>query len=230
MKMPQKSKSKLKNKKLWIIIPAYNESRNIQVVLEKVKKYCQNIVVVDDGSKDNAFEIAKKEGVIALQHMVNMGKGAALKTGCDFAVEKGADILIAIDSDGQHDPAEIPNFLEALKDKDIVFGCRKLNQKMPLLFRYGNFFINKSTEILFGLKLHDTQSGYRAFTKATYQKIRWKACDYSVESEMIARVGKHHLKYAEIPIETIYADKYKGTTIIDGFKIVFNMIVWRIGL
>jgi len=228
--MPQKSKSRLKKNNTWIIIPAYNESKNIKGVLLEVKKYCQNIVVIDDGSKDGTFEIANKEKVVALQHIVNMGKGAALKTGCDYAVNHGADILIAIDSDGQHDPAEIPHFLEALKDKDIVFGCRKLNQKMPLVFRYGNFFINKSTELLFGIKLHDTQSGYRAFTKEAYQKIRWKSSDYSVESEMIARVGRHRLRYAEIPIETIYADKYKGTTIIDGFKIVLNLILWRIGL
>ena len=81
---------------------------------------------------------------------------------------------------------------------------------------------------MYKIKLKDTQCGYRAFSAKAYKKIKWKSSDYSMESEMIANVGKHHLKYAEIPIQTIYSDKYKGTTIVDGIKIVFNMLLWKI--
>jgi glycosyltransferase involved in cell wall biosynthesis len=214
---------------IWLIIPAYNEASKLVGVLKASKRFVDNIVVVNDGSRDDTGEIARKEGFIVLDHVVNMGKGAALKTGCDFAVKEGAEILIVMDADGQHDPAEIPNFIKNLEGKDIVFGSRILNTKMPLVFRYGNFFINISTKLLFGIELRDTQSGYRAFTKEAYQKIRWRSSDYSVESEMIANVGKYRLKYQEISIETIYTDRYKGTTMIDGFKIVFNMLLWRIG-
>jgi len=88
--------------------------------------------------------------------------------------------------------------------------------------------INKITQLLFKIRIRDTQSGYRAFTSRAYRKIRWKASNYSMESEMIANLGKHKLKYKEIPIRTIYTDRYKGTTVLDGIKIVFNMIWWRL--
>jgi hypothetical protein len=99
---------------------------------------------------------------------------------------------------------------------------------MPLVLKLGNWVINKSIKILYNLELKDTQCGYRAFNTNVYNKIKWKALDYSVESEIIANTGKNKLKYKEIPIKTIYNSRYKGTTVIDGFKIVFNMFLWKI--
>lgn len=214
--------------KTWIIIPAHNESEKIGSVIDDVKKYCKNIVVVDDGSRDDTYGVAKSKKVVVLRHIVNLGKGAALKTGCDYVTKKEESNIIAIDADGQHEPKEIPKFLEALEEADIVFGVRKLNKNMPAVFRFGNWFINFVTYILYGLKLRDTQCGYRAFSTETYKRIRWNASDYSMESEMITNAGKKRLKYKEIPIETIYADKYKGTTVIDGIKVVLRMLGWRI--
>ena len=98
---------------------------------------------------------------------------------------------------------------------------------MPFILRFGNWFINKTTAILYKVKLRDTQCGYRAFTAQAYPKIRWKTHDYGMETEMIANAGKHRLSYAQVPIETIYADKYKGTTVLDGIKIVLKMVKWR---
>ena len=216
----------MKYKDAWVIIPGYNEEKNIAKVIEKTQKFSKNIVVVDDGSSDKTAENAAK--AIVLKHIVNLGKGAALKTGVEYAIGQGAKYIIALDADGQHDPAMIPEFLDALEDCDIVFGYRKLSGKMPFVFRYGNWFINTMAEILFGIKLRDTQSGYRAFRADAYKKLRWDATDYFVETEMIANVGRKKLKYKQIPIATIYADRYKGTTVIDGIKIVLNMIWWRI--
>ncbi len=215
-------------KNTYIIIPAYNESKNIEKVIKKTKKYCKNIIIVDDGSSDNTYLTAKKTGVIVLGHIVNLGKGAALKTGCDFAIKKGAEIIISLDADGQHDPKEIPKFLEALKDCNIVLGYRKLNKKMPLVLKLGNWFISFITRFLYRINIKDTQCGYRAFNVKTYKKIRWDALDYSMESEMIAQIGKNKLKYQQIPIETIYSEKYKGTTIMDGIKIVLDMFWWKL--
>ena len=210
----------------WAIIPAYNEEKNIASVIEKTQRFCSNVVVVDDGSSDNTAGEAEK--AIVLRHIVNLGKGAALKTGVEYAIRKGAKRIVALDADGQHDPAMIPEFLKALEGCDIVFGYRKLSGSMPIVMRYGNRFINMMTEILFRIRIKDTQSGYRAFSADAYKKIRWEATDYFVETEMIANAGKQKLKYKEIPIATIYADKYKGTTVIDGIKIVLNIIWWRI--
>lgn len=214
----------------FIIIAAYNEEKHISKVLNGLKKKYKNIIVVDDGSKDNTFAISKKSGVNVLKHVVNLGKGAAMKTGCDYAVKLGAEILVLMDADGQHEPKDVKKFIKAIKGKDIVFGYRQFSKKMPFILRFGNSFINSTTTLLFGLKIRDTQGGFRALTSNAYKKIRWNSIDYAMESEMIANAGKKRLKYQEIPIETIYADKYKGTTVLDGIKIVINMILWRLKL
>ena len=216
-------------KKVFVIIPAYNESERIGPVIKKAKKYCKNIVVVDDGSKDNTQTVAEKEKVTVLRHIVNLGKGAALKTGCDYALKKGAETLIVMDSDGQHQPEDIPRFLKALGKKDIVFSARKRSkEKMPFVLRFGNWVISTVNKILFGVEVKDATSGYRTFTAKTYKKIKWQSTGYTVEAEMIANVGKNRLKYGELMIKTIYSDDYKGTTIMDGVKIVLNMIWWKL--
>ncbi len=213
---------------LVIVIPAHNEEKNIAAVLKEAKKYAKNIIVVDDGSTDQTAAIAGKLGVKVLSHSVNLGKGAALKTGCDYACNLGTENIIVMDADGQHQPKEIPPLLKALKDCDIVFTCRKSSKAMPAVLKFGNVFINEILNLLYGIKIKDSQSGYRAFKTSVYPKIRWRATDYFMETEMIVKTGKNHLKYSQIPIETIYGDKYKGTTVIDGVKIVGKMFAWRL--
>ncbi len=212
---------------VWVVIPAYNEEKEISKVVKKIRKYTPNMVVVDDGSCDKTYEIAQKNNVVVLKHIINLGKGAALKTGCDYAVSKGAQKIVVLDADAQHDPDEIPHFVKALDRKEMVFGFRRLNKHMPFLLKFGNWGINLVIRLLYGVSIKDTQSGYRAFRAKTYKKIRWNAQDYSMESEMIANVGKYNVKYTQIPIKTIYSDRYKGTTIVDGFKIVFKLIKWK---
>ena len=214
--------------KIFAVIAAYNEEKHIGKVVKEIKKHIDNVVVVDDGSKDKTKEAAKKSNAVVLRHLINLGKGAALKTGCDYAIKNKANIIIAIDADAQHDPKEIPKFLENLKKCDVVLAYRKLNKNMPFVLKYGNWFINKTIRFLYGIKIKDSQCGYRAFTAKAYKTLRWKASDYSMESEMIAKIGKYKLAYKEIPIETIYSDKYKGTTIIDGIKIMFNLLMWKL--
>lgn len=212
----------------FAIIPAHNEEKNLAKVLENTKQFADNIIVVDDGSTDGTFEQAKKSGVIILRHKVNLGKGAALKTGCDYAFKQGAEKIVVLDADGQHDPQHIPVFLSALEDHDIVFGYRKVPDTMPPVLRFGNQVINQALSTLHGIRINDTQCGYRAFTSSAYRQIRWEASDYYVETEMTIRAGRKKLKYASIPIETIYADKYKGTTVLDGVMIVAKMMGWRL--
>ncbi|MBI3027788.1 glycosyltransferase family 2 protein [Candidatus Woesearchaeota archaeon] len=218
----------MKTNKIFAVIPGYNEGKNIGGVVAKTKRYVDSVIVVDDGSNDKTKEIAKNAGAAVLKHVINLGKGAALKTGCDYAAKKNARFIIVLDADAQHNPKDIPRFIEKLKRKDIVFSYRRSSGKMPLVLRFGNWFISKVVMMLYGVNLKDTQCGFRAFSREAYRKIRWNASDYSMESEMISRAGKQKLKYVQIPISTIYSDKYKGTTVIDGAKIVLNMVWWKL--
>ena len=214
--------------KLVVIIPAYNEEKTISRVIKGAKKYVDEVIVVDDNSKDNTYLEAKKAGAIALKHQVNLGKGATLKTGCEAALLRKADVFVILDGDGQHDPDEIPLFLEKLKEFDMVFSKRIERQNMPLFAKVGNTFFSFITRILFGINISDPQSGYRAFTKNCYKKITWTTSGYSVENEMIARISAKKIKYTEIPIKTIYHEKYKGTTIVDGISIFVNILMLRL--
>ena len=100
---------------VWAVIPAYNEEKNIANIVKKTKKYVNDVVVVDDGSKDKTKELGEKAGAVVLRHILNLGKGAALKTGCDYAFKRGAEYVIALDADAQHNPYDIPRFIEKLK-------------------------------------------------------------------------------------------------------------------
>jgi len=218
-----------KNQKVFIIIPGLNEENHIGSVVSKIKKLgFENVVFVDDGSCDKSSDVAKKEGAKVLKHVVNLGKGSAAKTGCEFAINNGATILVLMDADGQHNPDDLKKMLDALKDNDIVFGFRHLNKNMPFMMRLGNWGINKSSQIINGISLNDTQSGFRCMTSDAYKKIKWYSNDYSMESEMISKVARYKLKFKQIPIETIYHDEYKGTTVIDGIKIFINMLKFKI--
>ncbi|MFH1590418.1 MAG: glycosyltransferase family 2 protein [archaeon] len=215
-------------KKTWVVIPAFNEGERIVPVIKEAHHHAQGVVVVDDGSSDSTSDQAQGAGAIVLRHCINLGKGAALKTGCDFAIEQGAGRIVVIDADGQHDPADIPRILKALEGHDIVFSFRRLDTRMPFVLRLGNRVISSIVTILYHVRLRDTQCGFRAFSSEAYGQVRWDATDYSMESEMIARAGRNRLRYTEIPIATVYADKYKGTTVIDGVKIVADLLWWKV--
>ena len=218
----------LNRQDVWVVLPGYNESARIADVIRQVKRYCDQVLVVDDGSKDSTPDSAKAAGAQVISHITNLGKGSALRTGCDYALKNGASQIVVMDSDGQHEPSEIPKFLAELENKDVVVGCRRWNSSMPFVMKVGNFGLHKMMKILYGIEVSDTQSGYRAFSASAYKKIRWRSSDYAMESEMLAKIQKHRLKYSTIPIETIYHDNYKGTTVMNGIKIGFNLILWKI--
>tara|TARA_Y100000310_G_C20588318_1_gene766604 strand:- start:642 stop:1313 length:672 start_codon:yes stop_codon:yes gene_type:complete len=217
-------------KKIYAIIPAYNEEKYLAEVIADVKKHVDLVIVVDDGSSDTTCEIAKKHADVFLCHPINGGKGVALKTGFLFAQKKGAKIVITIDADLQHDAKKIPEFIELLEksEADIVIGSRGLGSSAPIVYRFGNFVLNTTFRILYGQKITDTQSGYRAFKMASYAKFAWNSSGYDVETEMLTNARKHGLRLVELPIATKYHNSYKGTTIFDGVKIFCKMLLWRV--
>jgi len=216
--------------KIIAVIPAYNEEKTVGKVVKETKKYVDEVIVVNDGSSDRTGEVGKKEGAIVVDHIVNMGLGFALMTGSEVAIKRGADIIVTIDGDGQHDPKEIPKLIDTLIDNnlDIVIAYRPPSQNMPFIKKIGNIMLYFASKLLFGVDVKDTQSGFRAYTSEAYKKIKWNSTGYSVASEIIKNIGREKLKYREVEIKTIYHNKYKGTTIFDGLRIFFNMILWRV--
>jgi len=213
------------------VIPAYNEYIQLQDVIRQVSTHVDHVVVVDDGSKQVlADNITVDQRVTMLRHVINLGKGAALKTGAVWAIQHGYDVAVFIDADGQHDPNEIPALLAPILAQrvDIVFGVRKFHGKMPLVSRFGNIFLTAVMNFLYRIQVEDTQSGYRALKLSSFDKISWTSQRYAVETEMIVNAGKNHVAYEQVPITTIYHDKYKGTTVVDGIRIMINILAWKI--
>jgi glycosyltransferase involved in cell wall biosynthesis len=214
------------NKKVIAVIPARNEEKYISEVIKETKKYVNHVIVVNDASTDKTAKIAKEAGAIVLSHVFNLGLGGSLKTGCDAAIKLRADIIITLDGDGQHDPSEIPKLLKKQEDTgaDAIFGERPFNKKMPFTKKLGNKFFQVFSKKIFGIKVRDTQTGFRLFTNKAYKLIRWKSSDYAVASEMLINAEKHKLKYFPQEIKTIYHENEKGTTVLDGINIANKML------
>ena len=212
------------------VIPAFNESKRIGAVVSLVTKHAHLVIVVNDASSDNTTAIAKSQGAQVVELDKNMGAGYATRIGCLNAIEKGADVIITIDADGQHDANEIPLLLEPLlqQGKQIVFGGRPRNPTMPFENRFGNGLISVVIGHLFDIGVKDTLTGFRAFRADVFDKIVWHSNRYSFVSEMVVNMAIHKLHYAEVPITTIYHDNKKGMRKRDGIKTLFLLFGWKI--
>ncbi len=222
--------------KIAIVAPSFNEKNKIGVFLEDIKNIKMPIIIIDDGSTDETAKIIsefrKNPNIILIKHKINLGKGAALKTGCSLAFNMGMDAVVIMDSDGQHLISDLPKFIKALNSKkyDLIFGSRSLNFGIPLVRFVGNKFASALVSLLFGIYISDLICGYRAFTKKAFEKIDWQSSGYGVETEMVIKTGLYKLKSCEVPVQTVYYDKFKGVTIIDALGILVNVLKWRISI
>ena len=219
--------------KIYVVITAYNEAKYLASFLRKLSAQTPNFVVVDDGSVDDTAKIAQKFTKHLLIHPVNLGKGAAMKTGADYAFKiLQADAVIFMDGDDQHDPLDLVKFYDffMLHKQGLVFGVRAFDQNMPLIRRLGNRFTSFLVQILFGSYLSDIPSGFKAMSKAIYQKLRWQSSDYGIELEIACKTAKFRIPFIEIPIKTIYHDLDRGMNLSDAFKMIYKIILWRINL
>lgn len=213
------------------VIPALNENDRLHEVVRRTLEYVNEVVVVDDGSHQPLrHSLSHSDRLHVVRHAINLGKGAALTTGVEWAIRHGFQAAVFLDGDGQHDPSEIPMLLAPIQERraDIVFGVRALHYRMPFVARIGNIFLTTVIRLMFRINISDTQSGFRAIDLGTYDKLRWDSARYAVETEMIVNAGKRHLRHVQVPITTIYHDKYRGTTVLDGIRIFLNMISWRL--
>jgi glycosyltransferase involved in cell wall biosynthesis len=219
--------------KIYVVIPAFNEESVIQAVIREVQAAgYQNIIVVDDGSADNTqAKAAELIGKFALKHKINRGKGGATKTGIEAAKLLGAEIIVTIDGDGQHDPRDIEKLIRPIikNECDVVLGTRLVNPAgMPWYKIIANHIGNFFTWWLFGLWVTDSQSGFRAYSLEAAEKINTRADRYEYDSEVIREIYIYKLKFAEVPIAVRYTEYSMGKLhkqgFINGIRTLYKMV------
>jgi len=222
---------KLNKSQVYITIPMYNDEKMILKVIKSLNDNgYNNIVIVDDGSRDNGYDVVKKNtNVIVTKHIINRGQGAALQTGMEIAIDKGAKYIVNFDSDGQHDVKDLDHMLETLIEGkyDIVLGSRFLQQndiplKKRLLLKGGIIF----TYLLSNIKLTDVHNGLRVMTSETAKKLNIQHDRMEHASEILDKIKVLNLKYKEVPV-TIHYTEYsmsKGQSILNSINIAWKLI------
>lgn len=219
---------------ITVVLPAFNEARIVGTVVEGLRGVGARVVVVDDGSTDGTDEAAFRAGATVLRHPVNRGQGAALQTGILFALRARPDYIVTFDSDGQHDPADIPRVIEALEQSgaDIVLGSRFLGRapgisaRRKMLLKGATFF----TALTTGLRLSDAHNGLRVMTADCARRIRIRQDGMAHASEIIHQIRELSLDYVESPVSVRYTaySKGKGQSGLGALGILYNLLVGRL--
>jgi glycosyltransferase involved in cell wall biosynthesis len=197
--------------KVICVSPAYNEEKTVAKVVQAALKYSEGVIVVDDGSTDSTYEEAKKAGATVIRHYRNLGKGAALKTGFKAALKMGADIVIVLDADLQHNPEEIPKLLKTMEreNADIVVGSRFLGiiKGMPRMRILSNKLTTIILRLYFKLPITDSQSGFRAYKRQILEQVEFSAPRFSAETEILIDARRKGFRISETKIQTIYGEE-----------------------
>jgi len=213
----------------------YNDEKMILKVIKSLQnKGYKNIVVVDDGSKDLGYDVVKKNtNIVVAKHIINRGQGAAIQTGMEIAIEKGARYIVHFDSDGQHDVNDLDPMLgELIKGRyDIVLGSRFLRKndipfKKRIVLKGGIIF----TYLLSGIWLTDVHNGLRVMTANTAKRLNIQHDRMEHASEILDKIKKFNLKYTEVPV-TIHYTEYsmsKGQSIFNSFNIAWKLIISKL--
>ncbi len=189
------------------VIPAKDAARTVGRVVREVQSVVPGIevIVVDDGSADATGEAARAAGAVVLRHARNRGKGSALQSGFDEAVRRGADLILSLDADGQHDVSVAPRLLAALSGADVVIGSRESDRTgMPWIRRATNDVTTWWVSKLAGRRLEDSQSGYRAIRADVLRAVRPRSRRFEYESEFLIATARAGFRIVSVPVPTLY--------------------------
>jgi glycosyltransferase involved in cell wall biosynthesis len=221
--------------KVCILIPVYNEERHIVPVLQKLQPYALDIILVNDGSTDQTkaciSQALQTQTIHYLEHPENRGKGAALRTGFDFALQKGYSAVITMDGDGQHAPEEIPRFLEAGEKTDFrtlfLIGNRMEEKKtMPLVRWLSNRTMSFLISFLAKASLSDTQCGYRLIGCQILEKMHLTTSKFDTETEILIQSCRLGFPLLQVPIQTIYGSETSKIRVVSD-TVRFIYLVFR---
>ena len=218
------------------VIPACNEESHIGDVLAGVKLHipASRVVVVDDGSMDGTASSAASAGVRVLAHGHNRGKGVALRTGFEYMItQSGVEAIFTLDGDGQHDPEEIPVFIDRYRERhiDILIGNRmSRTERMPLMRLLTNRFTSRVISLRTGCTIEDSQSGYRLIRTSLLRSLDFVTAHFDLESELLIKAGLGGASIDSVPIRTIYMDERSKidplTDTVRFFMLVLRSLFW----
>jgi glycosyltransferase involved in cell wall biosynthesis len=217
--------------KIIVCIPAYNEQESIANIVRRALNHADEVIVCDDGSTDNTAKLAKQEGAFVIIHSKNFGYGKAVRSLFQTALERGADIIVTIDSDGQHNPDQIPTVVEPILKNgfDIVIGSRFIDQdglRVPFYRSFGIKIITKFTKQASYKNLTDAQSGFRGYSRQTIETMNLVEDGMQVSTEILLRAGTENLTITEVPITINYDVKNTSTHnfLTHGMRVLFSVI------
>ncbi|MBU6389615.1 glycosyltransferase family 2 protein [Patescibacteria group bacterium] len=225
--------------KLAIVIAAYNEENSIHSTLSSLPKKLDGIncivpIVVDDGSTDRTGELAEEAGAQVLTHLINRGQGAALKTGFDYAVKYGYDLVVTFDADGQHQSEDIPALIRPIVDGkvEVTLGSRfkgkkaiNMSYSRKIVLLIGVIF----TRLISRISVTDTHNGLRAFSRKALQTIELMQDKMEHASEILDQISRHKLSFMEVPVTIKYSDYslQKGQRSSQALKIALTILFYK---
>jgi glycosyltransferase involved in cell wall biosynthesis len=212
---------------LACVIPAYDAAATLSLVIRQVRKAAPHalVIVVDDGSTDGTTESALSADVVVTMP-TNRGKGAALRAGLAVALSHDVSAVVTIDADGQHDAGRIPELVLGLGDADLAIGTRRRGgTTMPLRRRLTNSLSSGAATLLTGVRLEDTQSGFRAIRRAVLLEVTGRGDGYEYETDFLIRASRRGFRIAHVPVPTLYGAPSHFRPVRDTFRIVRT--IWR---
>ena len=222
----------------YIAIAAFNESKSISNVIKSLKNAgYNNIVVVDDCSKDNTYEIALNEGAHVLRHVINRGQGAALKTGIDYSLMKKAKFIVTFDADGQHRVEDLERMATPVWENkcDITIGSRFLSKKAIRQMPFTRRWILRGGRLMlfvfYGVIMTDAHNGFRVMNRKSAKKIEIVCDRMAHASEIIEEIHRKRLRYKEIPVIINYNEytlQHGHGGFVGGLRVAFSMLVKKI--